>query len=83
MRPIERVILYEPSDLQSLWLPDTFASNSMDERLSSDTDSQESVSLSMLNEKKCVIEYWSKLNAKLSCSLNFRYYPFGRLEVLC
>ena len=72
------MILYEQSDLENLWIPDTFASNAKDERLTSDTDNQETVFLSMVNDKKCVIEYWSKLNAKLSCSLNFRYYPFGK-----
>ena len=73
--------MYERTDLESLWIPDTFASNSKDERLTSDTEYQETVLLQMVNDKNCVIEYWSKLNAKLSCPLDFRYYPFGKKAI--
>lgn len=30
----------------------------------------------MIAEKKCVVEYQSKLNARLTCLLNFQFYPF-------
>ena len=69
---------YDKDDLEKLWLPDSFASNAKDERLTSDTEVLEMVELSMVTDNKCVIEYWSKLKAKLSCSLNFQYYPFDK-----
>lgn len=71
----EPVVLTDQKELLQIWLPDTFITNAKDESFSSSVDNLESLKLVMVDETHCMLDYTLKMNARISCQLNYRYYP--------
>ena len=68
-------MLNHQKELLQIWLPDTFITNAKEEAFSSDVESLEALKLVMFNSTNCVLDYVIKMNARISCQLNYRFYP--------
>lgn len=71
----EPVVLAHQQELLQIWLPDTFILNAKEEAFSSEVENLEALNLVMINKTHCMLDYLLKLNARISCQLNYRFYP--------
>jgi hypothetical protein len=71
----EPTVLYHQHELLQIWLPDTFILNAKEEAFSSEVEGLEALKLVMTNQTHCMLDYMVKMTARISCQLNYRFYP--------